>query len=288
MSSTQNIQWFPGHMTKAIREIKENLKLVDLVAEIIDARIPVSSRNPNLDEIINKKPRVIVMNKSDMADSSETKKWIDHYRGKGIMAMYVDCRTGDGVNKFSKVIKDSLSQKISLWKEKGMTGRCVKVMVVGVPNVGKSTFINRLTSKSKAKTADRPGVTKGNQWFSLDKGIDLLDTPGVLWPKFDDPLVGERLAFTGAVRDQVLDIESLAVRLIDTLVPKYVHNLSERFKIDVDVILKLDSYECLKLIAKKRGMIMSGAELDIERAAIMLIDEFRDAKLGRITLERFI
>lgn len=285
MGDSQTIQWFPGHMSKALRKIKENLKLVDLVVEIVDARIPLSSRNPDLGKIINGKPRAIVMNKMDIADPIQTKKWLEHYQDAGVTAMAIDCKSGNGLKMFSSTIKSALAQKMDLWKKKGMVGRSIRIMVVGIPNVGKSTFINRLISFSKAKVEDRPGVTRGNQWFSLGKDIDLLDTPGVLWPKFDDKTVGENLAFTGAVKDQILDIESLAIRLIEKLEYLYTGSLSKRFKID-ESLSDLSAYDCLRRIAQKRGMFISGGELDLERASIMLIDEFRSAKIGRITLER--
>ena len=281
-----NINWFPGHMTKALRKIQANLKLVDIVAEVVDSRIPVSSRNPDLCRIIENKPRVILMNKSDMADFEQTKKWISYYRENNVAAIAIDCKSGSGINKFCHVVRDVLSERIKTWQDKGMSGRRIRVMVIGIPNVGKSSFINRLSPKSKAKAEDRPGVTKGNQWFSVDKQIDLLDTPGVLWPKFEDKSVGEYLAFTGAVKDQVIDIESLAVRLIEVLLPDYKENFSTRFKLKDSLLNELSAYDILTEIGKKRGMLVSGGDVDRERAAIMLLDEFRSAKLGRITLER--
>ena len=284
--SSSEINWFPGHMTKALRKIQANLKLVDIVAEIVDARIPVSSRNPDLCKIIKDKPRVILMNKSDMADPEQTKKWISYYQENNVDAIAIDCKTGNGISKFCYVVREVLSEKIKTWQDKGMSGRRIKVMVIGVPNVGKSSFINRLSPKSKAKTEDRPGVTRGNQWFSVDKQIDLLDTPGVLWPKFEDKSIGEHLAFTGAVKDQVIDIESLAVRLIEVLTPDYAKNLSTRFKLENNSLEKMSAYDVLTEIGKKRGMLVSGGDVDTERAAIMLFDEFRSAKLGKITLER--
>lgn len=286
MGDIQTIQWFPGHMSKALRKIKENLKLVDLVVEVVDARIPMSSRNPDLEKIIGEKPRAIVMNKIDIADPVQTNKWLEHYREDEITAIAIDCKSGSGLKTFSSAVKSTLAQKMDSWNKKGMVGRSIRIMVVGIPNVGKSTFINRLISFSKAKVEDRPGVTRGNQWFSLGKDIDLLDTPGVLWPKFDDKTVGENLAFTGAVKDQILDIESLAIRLIEKLERMYAGSLAKRFKIDVS-FKDLSAYDCLKMIAQKRGMFISGGELDLERASIMLIDEFRSAKIGRVTLERF-
>mgnify|MGYP004506827755 CR=1 FL=1 len=286
MNEAQKIQWFPGHMTKTRRQIQDKLKLVDAVAEIIDARIPVSSRNPDLDEILKSKPQIILMNKSDMANPAATKEWIEYYKTKGINAIAIDCKSGKGLNNFYSVIRDLLKEQIEHWNNKGMTGRSIRVMVVGVPNVGKSSFINKMSKGNKAKVEDRPGVTRGNQWFSIGKGFELLDTPGVLWPKFDNPIVGERLAFTGAVKDQILDIEFLAIRLLELLSKEYKESLIQRYKLEKFDISDLGGEELLKLIGKKRGMLISGGEIDTERAAIMVLDEFRAAKLGKITLER--
>lgn len=286
MSEVQKIQWFPGHMTKTKRQIQEKLKLVDAVAEIIDSRIPISSRNPDLDDILKSKPRIILMNKSDMANPNNTNEWIEYYKKKGITALAIDCRSGKGINTFFSDIKILLKDQIESWANKGMTGRVIRVMVVGVPNVGKSSFINKTSNGSKAKVEDRPGVTRGNQWFTIRKGFELLDTPGVLWPKFEDPVVGERLAFTGAVKDQILDIELLARRLLEFLNKENQSTFKIRYKLqDIDTS-KLDGNALLKLIGKKRGMLISGGEIDVERASIMVLDEFRAAKLGRITLEK--
>lgn len=286
MSEAQSIQWFPGHMTKTKRQIEKSLKLVDIVAEIIDARIPVSSRNPVLDKLINNKPRVILMNKCDMADSAQTSRWIDYYKSKGIAAIALDCRTGKNLNGFMPLIKNVLSERIAAWDAKGMTGRQIRVMVVGVPNVGKSSFINKLCKNSKANVEDRPGVTRTNQWFTIGNGLELLDTPGVLWPKFDDAVVGEHLAYTGAVKDDVVDIEQLAGRLLEVLRDTYPKAIPERYKIDDAAISELKGYEILELVGKNRGMLISGGEINTERAAIAVLDEFRSAKLGRITLEQ--
>jgi ribosome biogenesis GTPase A len=286
MSEAQSIQWFPGHMTKTKRQIEKSLKLVDIVAEIIDARIPISSRNPVLDKLINNKPRVILMNKCDMADSAQTGRWIDYYKSKGIAAIALDCRTGKNLNGFMPLIKNVLSERIAAWDAKGMTGRQIRVMVVGVPNVGKSSFINKLCKNSKANVEDRPGVTRTNQWFTIGNGLELLDTPGVLWPKFDDAIVGEHLAFTGAVKDDVVDIEQLAARLLEVLRDTYPKAIQERYKLGDAVISELKGYEILELVGKNRGMLISGGEINTERAAIAVLDEFRSAKLGRITLEQ--
>lgn len=285
MSEMQNIQWFPGHMTKTKRQIQASLKLVDAVAEIIDARIPVSSRNPDLDSIIQNKPRVVLMNKCDMADPSSTQKWINYFKNNGIVAIPIDCKTGRGINKFVSSVNEVLKEKIEKQKAKGLLNPTVRVMIVGIPNVGKSTFINRISKNRKAKAEDKPGVTRGNQWFTINKGFEVLDTPGVLWPKFEDKIVGERLAFTGAVKDQIMDTELLAMRLLDFLKVEKNPIFVERFKLQNEPIEDIESYELLKLIGRKRGMLISGGEIDTERAAIMLLDEYRSAKLGKYTFE---
>ena len=285
ISEMQNIQWFPGHMTKTKRQIQASLKLVDAVAEIIDARIPESSRNPDLDSIIQNKPRVVLMNKCDMADPSSTQKWINYFKNNGIVAIPIDCKTGRGINKFVSSVNEVLKEKIEKQKAKGLLNPTVRVMIVGIPNVGKSTFINRISKNRKAKAEDKPGVTRGNQWFTINKGFEVLDTPGVLWPKFEDKIVGERLAFTGAVKDQIMDTELLAMRLLDFLKVEKNPIFVERFKLQNENIEEIESYELLELIGRKRGMLISGGEIDTERAAIMLLDEYRSAKLGKYTFE---
>ena len=285
MSVTQNIQWFPGHMTKTKRQIQASLKLVDAVAEILDARIPVSSRNPDLRNLIQNKPKIVLLNKCDMANQTATKMWIDHYAKQGIKAIAVDCKSGRGLNKFPSAVNEVMSERISRLKAKGMKNPTMRIMIVGIPNVGKSSFINKIAKQNRAKVEDRPGVTRGNQWFTISKSLEMLDTPGVLWPKFDDQTVGEHLAFTGAVKDQVIDIELLAVRLLDFLKKLKPAEFIDRFKLEEIDLDEVDSYELLKIIAKKRGMLISGGEVNTERAAIMLLDEFRAAKLGRITVE---
>lgn len=285
MSQMQNIQWFPGHMTKTKRQIQASLKLVDAVAEIIDARIPVSSRNPDLAKLVQNKPRIILLNKCDMANQTATKMWIDYFKAQGITAVAVDCKSGKGLNKFTPAVNSVMSEKISRLKQKGMVNPMMRIMIVGIPNVGKSSFINKIAKQNRAKVEDRPGVTRGNQWFTIGKNLEMLDTPGVLWPKFDDKIVGEHLAFTGAVKDQILDIELLAVRLLDFLKALKPADFVARFKLEDISLDDIDSYELLQIIAKKRGMLVSGGEVDTERAAIMLLDEFRSAKLGRITVE---
>ena len=285
MSEMQTIQWFPGHMTKTKRQIQSSLKLVDAVAEIIDARIPVSSRNPDLAKLVQNKPRVILLNKCDMANQTATKMWIDYFKKQNLVAIPVDCKSGRGLDKFAPAVNTVMSHKIARLKEKGMVNPTIRIMIVGIPNVGKSSFINKMVKKNRAKVEDRPGVTRGNQWYTIAKNLEMLDTPGVLWPKFDDKVVGEHLAFTGAVKDQILDIELLAVRLLDFIKELKPADFITRFKLENEDIENIDSYELLKMIGKKRGMLVSGGEIDTERAAIMLLDEFRSAKLGRITVE---
>lgn len=285
MSEMQNIQWFPGHMTKTKRQIQASLKLVDAVAEILDARIPLSSKNPDLQKLIQNKPKVVLLNKCDMANQTATSRWIDYYASQGITAIAVDCKSGKGLNKFAPAVNNVLSERREKLKAKGMVNPMLRIMIVGIPNVGKSSFINRVAKQNRAKVEDRPGVTRGNQWYSITKNIEMLDTPGVLWPKFDDKIVGERLAFTGAVKDQILDTELLAVRLLDFLRSLKPADFIARFKLEDIDLDAIDSYELLNVIGKKRGMLISGGEINTERAAIMLLDEFRSGKLGRITLE---
>ncbi len=286
MSEAQSIQWFPGHMTKTKRQIEKTMKLVDAVAEIVDARVPESSRNPILHQLIQGKPRVILLNKADMADPQQTARWIEYYKQKGITAIAVDCRSGKGMNQFIPTVRTVLKDRIEAWERKGMVGRTIRVMVVGIPNVGKSSMINRLAKGSKANVEDRPGVTRQNRWFTITKDFELLDTPGVLWPKFEDKIVGEHLAFTGAVKDAVVDMELLASRLIEKLQDLYPNALTERYKLEDIDLNGLHGYEILEHIGRKRGMLISGGEINTERAAIAVLDEFRGAKLGRITLEQ--
>lgn len=279
MSEMQNIQWFPGHMTKTKRQIQASLKLVDAVAEILDARIPLSSKNPDLQKLIQNKPKVVLLNKCDMANQTATSRWIDYYASQGITAIAVDCKSGKGLNKFAPAVNNVLSERRERLKAKGMVNPMLRIMIVGIPNVGKSSFINRVAKQNRAKVEDRPGVTRGNQWYSIAKNIEMLDTPGVLWPKFDDKIVGERLAFTGAVKDQILDTELLAVRLLDFLRSLKPADFIARFKLEDIDLDAIDSYELLNVIGKKRGMLISGGEINTERAAIMLLDEFRSGKL---------
>lgn len=282
-SIKQNVQWFPGHMAKTRRKIKECLPSVDAVVEILDARIPQSSANPELAEIIGNKPRIVILNKCDTADEKATKKWLDFYNKNNIPALAVDCKTGKGLNRFVPIVKELLKDKIQNNIDKGMAGKQIRLMIVGIPNTGKSSFINKMAGKKRAEVADKAGVTRHNQWFALGNGIELLDTPGVLWPKFEDPEVGDKLAFVGSVKDDVIDIETLAVRLVKVLRDYYPERLTERYKIKD--FSELEPYKVLELIGKKRGMIMRGGVVDTERTAIMLLDEYRGAKLGKITLD---
>lgn len=284
MIEAPSIQWFPGHMTKTKRMIKASLPLVDAVVEVVDARIPAASRNPDLSSLIEDKPRIVLLNKSDSADEKATEKWLRYYKNNGIAAFSADCRTGKGLNKFEPLVNEVLADLIKRNNERGMTGRVLHLMVVGIPNAGKSSFINRMAGSKKAKVEDRPGVTREKQWVKIAKNIELLDMPGVLWPKFEDKIVGERLAFTGAVKDDVVDIETLACRLLMTLNVNYHDNLKERYKKLSDDPNE-DGYELLQQVGMSRGMLISGGEINTERAAITVLDEFRSGKLGRITLE---
>lgn len=283
-SQKQTVQWFPGHMAKTRRLIKESLPFVDLVTEIVDARIPMSSSNPELKEMIGSKPRIVLLNKCDVADEKTTAKWVEYYKKKGMYALPVDCRSGKGLNAYLPLVREVLKDKIKRNTEKGMVGKPLRVMVVGIPNTGKSSFINKMAGRNRAKVADKPGVTRSNSWFAVGSGIELLDTPGVLWPKFEDKAVGDKLAFIGSVKDDVIDIESLAMRLIGVLKNGYSDRLTERFKI-TDFADKED-YEILEMIGRKRGMLISGGEIDYERASVMILDEYRGGKLGRLSLEK--
>ncbi len=277
------IQWFPGHMAKTRRLMTDSLKLVDAVVEVTDARIPMSSRNPEMDELVGRKPRIVLLNKCDTADETVTSRWIQKYRESGIPALATDCKSGKNVSKVLPMVRETLKDTIERWNAKGMTGRAVRLMIVGIPNVGKSSLINRLSGTKSTKVEDRPGVTKGKQWVTLSKDFELLDMPGVLWPKFEDQNVGLALAFTGAVKDDIMDMESLAVHFIGTLRSVSAAPIETRYKISVSE--NLTDYEVLEMIGKKRGFLVSGGEIDTERTGIMLLDEFRSGKLGRISLE---
>lgn len=280
-----DIQWFPGHMAKTRRLMKANLPLVDVVVEITDARVPASSRNPEMKNLVGGKPRVVVLNKCDMADEALTAEWIEYYRSKEIKAIAMDCRSGKGLNKLVPTVKEVMKKELEKRAAKGMEGKPIRMMVVGIPNVGKSSFINRVAGGKRTKVEDRPGVTRGKQWVTLEKGIDLLDMPGVLWPKFDDKTVGEHLAFTGAIKDDILDTELLAMRLADLLNREWHSLLCERYKLTDEETADIEPYDLLSLIGAKRGMKVSGGDVNTERAAAMLLDEFRGGKIGRITLE---
>ena len=279
-----NIQWYPGHMTKAKRMMQENMRLIDLVIEIVDARLPVSSRNPQIDELVGTKPRLMLLNKADIADAKLNKEWEEYFAQKGISAYAVSSTSGKNFNFIFEKCKSLLSEKIQREKEKGIVNRPVKIMICGVPNVGKSSFINKLSGRKSAVTGDRPGVTKGKQWIRLKNNFELLDTPGILWPKFDDEKVGLKLAFTGAIKDDIIDTEELSCHLLEYLRDNYPKSLEERYK--MTDFLNMQSYELLEYLGKKRGFVVSGGEIDTERAAGILLDEFRGAKLGNITLEK--
>ena len=294
MSSEANIQWFPGHMAKTRRIMQSNLKLVDVVVEITDARIPYSSRNPEMDRLVGSKPRLLLLNKSDSADETVTSMWLDHYKRKGITAIATDCRSGKNVNRFQAALRELMKDKLAQWEAHGMTGRPIRLMIVGIPNVGKSSFINRLAGSKRAKVEDRPGVTRGKQWVTLEGDLELLDMPGVLWPKFEDKRVGEMLAFTGAVKDDIMDMEYLACRFLEYMNAQYPELIKNRYGIETDDIPENDDstmgcvqgFEILERIGKKRGFLVSGGEINTERAAITVMDEFRSGKLGRLSLEK--
>ncbi|EYE89323.1 GTPase YlqF [Fervidicella metallireducens AeB] len=275
------IQWYPGHMVKTKRQIQESLKLIDVIIEILDSRIPESSKNPDLDKLISDKPKVVLLNKCDLAQDSVTKEWIKYYRSKGITALEIDSITGKNINKVYNAVKVATSEKFEKKAAKGIVGRPVRALVAGIPNVGKSSFINKISSKSNAQTGDKPGVTKNKQWIKVNKDFELMDTPGILWPKFDDEKVAYHLAFTRAIKDEILDPEELSVKLIEELMNKDKDIIIKRYNVDV---LK-DAYETLKMIGKKRGCMVSGGGIDTQRAAILILDDFRSGKLGKITLE---
>ena len=284
MAQTPNIQWFPGHMAKTRRLIQDQVKLVDLVVELTDARIPQSSRNPELNKWIGEKRRLLVLNKSDAADPDLTARWLRYYREQGNPAIAVDARSGKGINQFLPAVREILADITEKRQAKGMVGRPIRMMIVGIPNVGKSSFINRVAKEKRAKVEDRPGVTVDKQWIAVAKDVDLMDTPGVLWPKFEDPAVGEKLAFTGAVKDQILDVELLAMRLLGWLREEYPALLA-RFKLNPEDLEGREEYELLELVGRRRGMLISGGEVDTLRAAAMILDEYRGGKLGRLSLE---
>lgn len=278
------IQWFPGHMAKTRRAITANLSLVDAVVEIIDARTPLSSRNPEIDQLTSKKPCMVLMNKCDLADADATSKWISYFRNQNIAALPVDCKSGKGLNKLMPTLKTTVLKELMDKRERsGMTGAPIRLMILGIPNVGKSSLINRLAGSKRAKVEDRPGVTRTKQWVKLQDNTELLDMPGVLWPKFEDQSAAIRLAFTGAISDDILDIETLAMKLLSFLAESYPNSLADRYKVTAEE--GDDGLTLLEKVGKKRGMVVSGGEINTERAAITVLDEFRSGKLGRITLE---
>lgn len=285
MTEVPSIQWFPGHMAKTRRMMRENLPLVDVIVELTDARIPAASRNPEIDGLTGGKPRIVLLNKCDAADERLVKAWCDYYTRQGVAVLPTDCRSGRGLKQFIPKVKEVLNEELARREKKGMSGKPIRMMIVGIPNAGKSSFINRMANAKRTKVEDRPGVTRGKQWVSLDKGFDLLDMPGVLWPKFEDPAVGEHLAFTGAVKDDVIDIELLAVRLLERLNRDYRGLLCARYNLTDDETKDIEPLALLELVGKKRGMLIAGGGVNTERAAIMVLDEFRSGTIGRITLE---
>ncbi len=283
MDDKMNIQWYPGHMTKTRRKMEEDLRLVDAVCEIVDARIPMSSRNPDIASICGTKPRMVILNRVDLADPEATTKWSEYLKAQGFAVLRTDCKSRRGLDRFIPTVKELLSEKLKRYAERGFVNKPLKLMVVGIPNVGKSTFINQIAGRKGAKAENRPGVTRGKQWVTVDRGLLLLDTPGILWPKFDDEEVGRRLAYTGAVKDDVIDIETLACHLIEMLHIRYPEALKERYKIDMPE--GTIGYDLLQEGARKRGFLLARGELDTERMARILLEEYRNCKIGRFTLE---
>ncbi len=286
-----NIQWYPGHMTKTRRMITEQLRNVDAVCEILDARIPVSSRNPDVDRLTAGKPRLVVLNRVDQADPAATKLWSAHFRRQGCAVLETNAKGGGGTARFAAAVRELLADKLRAYAEKGQTGRVVRVMILGIPNVGKSTFINQVAGRKTAKTEDRPGVTRSKQWVPIDRGLELLDTPGILWPKFEDQSVGLNLAYTGAVKDDILDVETLGCHLMAYLGQRYPEALTAGYKLPALPEREAEEndvaygYRLLEAAGRKRGFLISGGEVDTERMAKILLDEFRGGKLGRFTLE---
>ncbi len=279
-----NIQWFPGHMAKTRRMLSENIKMIDVVIELLDARVPLSSRNPEIDTLLGTKPRVVLLNKADLADPIATNEWIKYYRNKGISCLTAESKKGEGLNNVKARLREIMADKIEREKQKGRLLRPIKTMVVGIPNVGKSSFINKIAGKATAITGDKPGVTRNKQWIRINEEIELLDTPGILWPKFEDEKVGLNLAFTGAIKDDILDIAEIAMNLMKSLSQMYPEQLSQRYKLDK--IEDMTGLELLEAAGKKRGCIISGGEVDYYRISAIVLDEFRGGKIGRITLER--
>lgn len=286
MGQTENINWFPGHMAKAIRNIKENIRIADIVIEVADARIPISSRNSDIQKIIGEKPILLVLNKSDLADSKQTEKWITHYIQKGINTISMECKSGKGIGLLKKKINHLMGKKCEKWQLKGISRKTIKAIILGEPNTGKSSLINRLATSYKVKAENRPGVTKKNRWIPIDETIDVLDTPGILPPKIQEVISQNNLAFTGAIKDEVLDLESVSLKLISFLIENYLEMLKNRYKINDEEINNAVPYEILILIGKKRRLLTLGGEVDTQRTSIMLLSEFREGKIGKITLEK--
>ena len=278
-----NIQWYPGHMTKTRRMMEEELKLVDAVCEILDARIPISSRNPDLAALCEKKPRMIILNRADQADPAASRRWESYFKSQGLVTLQTDCKSRRGLSGFEPAVRSLLAEKLRRYAEKGQGGRPLKLMIAGIPNVGKSTFINQIAGRKGAKAENRPGVTRGKQWVTVSQGLLLLDTPGILWPKFEDPEVGMHLAYTGAVKDDVIDLETLACRLMQLLAARYPAALTERYKLALSG--EDDGWALLQQAGRRRGYLLSGGQIDTERMARVLLEEYRGGKLGRFTLE---
>lgn len=278
-----NIQWYPGHMTKTRRMMEDQMKLVDAVCELLDARIPFSSRNPDIDEICGNKPRIVVLNRIDMADPTMTAAWSRYFKAQGLTVLQTDCKNRKGLSEFVPAIRKMLSEKLRRYAEKGQQGRPLKLMIVGIPNVGKSTFINQIAGRKGAKAENRPGVTRGKQWITVDQGLLLLDTPGILWPRFENPEVGLRLAYTGAVKDDILDLETLAAKLLEMLWQRYPQAITARYRIEAEP--DAQGWALLQQAGKRRGYLLQGGEINTERMARILLEEYRSCKLGRFTLE---
>lgn len=278
-----NYQWYPGHMTKAKRMMQEDIRLIDLVIELVDARVPLSSRNPDIDELGKNKSRIILLNKSDLADARKNKLWMDYFNQKGLYAVEINSKSGSGIKSINGVVQEACKEKIERDKRRGIINRPVRAMVVGIPNVGKSTFINSFAGKACAKTGNKPGVTKGKQWIRLNKGLELLDTPGILWPKFEDQTVGLRLAMIGSMNDEIIHLDELAYDLIRFLEAEYQGLLEKRY--GIETAQGQDAYETLKAICVSRRCYLKGEELDIMKASAMIIEDFRSGRLGRISLE---
>lgn len=277
-----NIQWYPGHMTKAIRMMQENIKLIDIVIELVDARVPLSSKNPDIDELAKNKFRLILLNKSDLADERLTESWENYYKEKGFAVRRINARSGAGMKSLTNVIQEACKEKIERDRKRGILNRPLRAMIVGIPNVGKSTFINTYVGKACTKTGNKPGVTKGAQWIRINKNVELLDTPGILWPKFEDQEVGIRLAYIGSIKDDILNVQELALRFIDYLKQEYPGTIADVYKAEENQ----ESYQILEQIAVNRQCRLKGDQLDYDKAAAMLLDDYRSGKLGRITLER--